>query len=73
MMEQDIYRVVVDSLSAHVAILDEQGAIIETNLAWQNFQKKMVLKNPLTPLDGTIFPSVMERAMTLMMTLAGLR
>lgn len=44
MMEQDIYKVVVDSLSAHVAILDKQGTIIETNLAWQNFAKENGVK-----------------------------
>lgn len=36
-MEQDLYRVVIDSMSAHVAILDEHGIIIETNRAWQDF------------------------------------
>lgn len=30
-------RTVLNSLSAHIAILDEQGVIVETNLAWQAF------------------------------------
>ena len=28
-------RTVLDSLSAHLAILDEKGVILETNKAWQ--------------------------------------
>ncbi len=30
-------RTILNSLSAHVAILDENGFILETNLAWQRF------------------------------------
>lgn len=33
----NIYQVALDSISAHVAILDETGQIIETNRAWQEF------------------------------------
>lgn len=33
----DIYQVALDSISAHVAILDETGKIIETNRAWRDF------------------------------------
>lgn len=33
----DIYQVALDSISAHVAILDETGRIIETNRAWREF------------------------------------
>ena len=33
----DIYRVALDSISAHVAILDETGLILETNRAWKDF------------------------------------
>ena len=33
----DIYKVALDSISAHVAILDESGFILETNRAWRNF------------------------------------
>lgn len=36
-MEKNLYRVVLDSLSAHVAILDGQGMIVDTNRAWQEF------------------------------------
>lgn len=37
MIEADLYQTVVDSMSAHVAILDADGVIIETNRAWQEF------------------------------------
>ena len=34
---EDFARTVLDSLSAHITILDEEGTILETNLAWRNF------------------------------------
>lgn len=37
MPTKNIYKVALNSLSAHVAILDEQGNIIETNRAWREF------------------------------------
>ena len=37
MLDPDLYQTVVDSMSAHVAILDADGVIIETNRAWQDF------------------------------------
>jgi DNA-binding CsgD family transcriptional regulator len=36
----------MDSLSAHVAILDKSGTIIETNRAWQNFARKNGMNGP---------------------------
>lgn len=33
-------RTVINSLSAHIAIIDAQGVIIETNKAWQAFAKQ---------------------------------
>lgn len=33
----NIYQVALDSISAHVAILDDTGQILETNRAWQEF------------------------------------
>ena len=33
----NIYREVVNSISAHVAIIDETGVILETNQAWEEF------------------------------------
>ena len=35
-----MHEVVVNSLSAHVAVLDSKGAIIETNHAWQQFARE---------------------------------
>lgn len=46
MADENIYKVVIDSLSAHVAILDEAGVIIETNRSWQEFGKKNKLNGP---------------------------
>jgi len=40
------YKDIMDSLSAHIAILDESGVIIETNRAWQEFGRKNNLQPP---------------------------
>ncbi len=34
---EDFARTVLDSLSAHISILDQEGTIVETNLAWRQF------------------------------------
>lgn len=36
-LTEQLARSVLDSLSAHVAILDRNGVILETNAAWKNF------------------------------------
>ena len=36
----ELARTVLDSLSAHIAILDDNGVILETNTAWRNFAVK---------------------------------
>lgn len=46
MSTQDMYKVILDSLVTHVAVLDEQGVIQETNLAWQNFARENGMKGP---------------------------
>jgi len=47
MPAKNIYKVALNSLSAHVAILDEDGMIIETNRAWRDFARKNgLLDNP---------------------------
>jgi DNA-binding CsgD family transcriptional regulator len=43
----EVYRVIVDSLSAHVAVLDENGVIVETNRAWQEFAWKNGMRDPV--------------------------
>ena len=37
MQNQALYKDIIDSLSAQIAILDESGTIIETNKSWQEF------------------------------------
>lgn len=36
----ELARTVFDSLSAHIAILDETGTIIETNITWQEYGRQ---------------------------------
>lgn len=50
MPAKNIYKVALNSLSAHVAILDEDGIIIETNRAWRDFARK----NGLTDNPGSL-------------------
>lgn len=40
MRKENLYKIVIDSMSAHVAILNEQGEIVETNRAWQIFAQE---------------------------------
>jgi DNA-binding CsgD family transcriptional regulator len=47
MAEEDIYKVALNSLAAHVAVLDENGVIIETNQAWQDFASENSLSGPI--------------------------
>ncbi|MGE4402334.1 MAG: LuxR C-terminal-related transcriptional regulator [Desulfobulbus sp.] len=42
-----MYRVIVDSLSTHVAVLDVNGVIVETNRAWQEFARKNGMPEPV--------------------------
>jgi len=36
---QEYARTILNSLSAHIAIIDENGCILETNAAWRNFAR----------------------------------
>ena len=38
-------NIILDALSAHIAILDENGVILKTNRAWQNFAAENGLQN----------------------------
>jgi DNA-binding CsgD family transcriptional regulator len=40
LFEGDLAITVLNSLSAHIAILDEDGVIMETNTAWQKYARK---------------------------------
>lgn len=46
MLDSNLYQVIIDSLSAHVAILDQQGVIVETNRSWQDFARTNGMKEP---------------------------
>jgi DNA-binding CsgD family transcriptional regulator len=43
-LDPNLYQTVVDSMSAHVAILDEQGVIIDTNRTWREFAQQNGIK-----------------------------
>ena len=47
MSEPKMYETIVNSLSAHVAVLDESGVIIETNRAWQEYGQQNGLQGQL--------------------------
>lgn len=42
-----MYKVIVNSLSTHIAVLDEYGTIIETNYAWQEFARQNGMTEPV--------------------------
>ena len=46
MLDPTLYQVIINSMSAHVAILDEHGVIIETNRAWQDFGRENGMPEP---------------------------
>lgn len=46
MAGENIYQVAFNSISAHAAIIDESGVIIETNRAWQDFARENDFNGP---------------------------
>ena len=38
--QEKLLRAILDSMDSHIAILNHEGKIIETNLAWENFAEK---------------------------------
>ena len=50
MPKENIYKVALNSLSAHIAIIDAKGVIIETNKTWRDFARA----NGLTENPGSI-------------------
>lgn len=54
-------REVIDSLTAHVAVLDSTGTIITVNAAWKQFAASNQ-ENPRTDYIGTNYLDVCERA-----------
>ena len=50
MLDSNLYQVIIDSMSAHVAILNEYGVIIETNRSWQDFARENGMTEPYDSL-----------------------
>jgi len=50
MQNQELYKDIMDSLSAQIAILDDSGVIIETNRSWQEFGVANGLQPPVNSL-----------------------
>ncbi len=61
--QENIYQVALNSLSAHVAILDEQGVILETNRAWQEFARDNGMRGPVDSM-GVNYLDVCRQAST---------
>ena len=55
MLDPILYQTVVNSMSAHVAILDEHGVIIDTNRAWQNFALQNGMKQSFDGIGVNYF------------------
>lgn len=56
-----IDKSLIDSLSAHIAIMDEEGNIIQTNSPWEEFEDSQVqIKRP--DLDENIFSMLQKPA-----------
>ena len=45
-INESIANIILDALSAHIAILDENGIILKTNRAWQNFANDNQMQHP---------------------------
>ncbi len=56
-----MYKVIMDSLSAQIAILDESGTIIETNKSWQEFGAANGADSPIDSL-GLNYLDVCDRS-----------
>ena len=61
MKRANMCREIIDSLSAHIAILDEEGVILLTNRAWQEFGAVNNLQGPIDSL-GQNYLSISEQA-----------
>ncbi|MBC8318297.1 MAG: helix-turn-helix transcriptional regulator [Desulfobulbaceae bacterium] len=54
-MDSSMYEIIVNSLSAHVAVLDSRGFIIETNRAWQQFAEENSIEGDADSLGVNYF------------------
>lgn len=60
-MDSSMYEIIVNSLSAHVAVLDNKGLIVETNRAWKQFAEENGMEGASDSLGINYF-SVCEAA-----------
>jgi DNA-binding CsgD family transcriptional regulator len=68
--EAELARTVLNSLSAHIAIIDESGIILETNAAWREYAKQSGMPenydgkgvNYLAVCDATVGPDADDAA-----------
>ena len=68
--EAELARTVLNSLSAHIAIIDESGTILETNTAWRQYAKRSGMPenydgkgvNYLAVCDATLGPDADDAA-----------
>lgn len=55
----ELQQAVFDALSSHIAVLNQQGHILQTNAAWQDFAKAQGFANPYG-LPGARYFEVLE-------------
>ena len=61
MQRENMCREIIDSLSAHIAILDRNGVVLMTNRAWQEFGAANNLSGPVDSL-GQNYLTIAEQA-----------
>ena len=61
MAGKNLYKEIVNSISAHVAIIDNKGVILDTNQAWQNFARENGMPEDFDSV-GTNYLSICEAA-----------
>ena len=61
--EPEQARIIMDALSAHVAIVDQDGLILDTNRAWREFARENGLHLPPDTLHLN-YPEICVRAAT---------
>ncbi len=61
MQNHNLYKEIVNSISAHVAIIDEKGVILETNRAWQEYGRENGIAPDFDPV-GSSYLSICDVA-----------
>lgn len=61
MAKKNLYKEIVNSISAHVAIIDNKGVILETNQAWKNYAQENGMPETFDS-EGTNYLSICEAA-----------